>query len=205
MTSRAATVVAALFAALLLAACSGSEPTLPVLAEDAVILAFGDSLTRGTGARLEHSYPAVLEGLSARKVVNAGIPGELSENGLERLAGVLDRVTPALLILCHGGNDMLRKKDLKRARDNLAAMIALARERGIAVLLLAVPSPGIWLSPATFYAELAAATDTPVELDAIAQILADAKLKSDPVHPNAAGYRKLAEKVHARLVRAGAL
>ena len=102
---------------------------LPLLAKDAVILAFGDSLTFGTGAAPGESYPAVLERLVGRRVVNEGIPGEITGEGLERLPEVLRREKPALLILCHGANDLLRFLDKRRAAANLRAMIRLAREK----------------------------------------------------------------------------
>jgi len=71
--------------------------------------------------------------------------------------------------------------------------------------LLGVPKPGIWLSTAEMYAEIAATTATPILADTIATILGDSGLKSDPVHPNAAGYRQLAEDVHEILTDLGAL
>ena len=126
-------------ALIVLGGCSGEDLSLPRLDADAVILAFGNSLTRGTGANAENSYPALLANLIGREVVNAGLPGELSAAGLARLGGVLDAVKPKLIILCHGANDMLRKKGLNLARDNLEQMILMARERGISVLLLGVP------------------------------------------------------------------
>jgi lysophospholipase L1-like esterase len=189
----------------LLAGCGDAGPRLERLAPDARILAFGDSLTRGTGASPHESYPAVLAELSGREVVNAGVPGELTPAGRARLAAVLDDVKPALLILCHGGNDMLRKRDPGTLRANLAHMLETARARGVGVLLLGVPGPGLWLATAELYHEVARETGVPLEADALAEILGDAALKSDPIHPNARGYRALAERVHARLVDLGAL
>ena len=115
---------------LALSACGPSGVKLAKLPGDAVVLAFGDSLTFGTGTTPEKSYPAVLESRIGRKVVAAGIPGEVSAAGLERLPEVLDEVKPRLLILCHGGNDMLRKLNLQQAADNIRAMVRLARSRG---------------------------------------------------------------------------
>ena len=112
--------------ALAIAGCGGSTMKLPRLPADAVVLAFGDSLTFGTGTAPDKSYPAALERKIGRKVVAAGIPGEVSAAGLARLPEVLDEVQPKLLILCHGGNDMLRNLGLRQAADNIKAMVSLA-------------------------------------------------------------------------------
>jgi lysophospholipase L1-like esterase len=206
---------------------------LPRLAKDAVVLAFGDSLTFGTGAAAEESYPAVLERLIGRRVVNEGIPGEMSGEGLERLPEMLKREKPALLILCHGANDLLRFLGKRLIVANLRAMIRLAREKGIAVVLVAVPSlvitlspepiyleiptekgasvriamrsPGITVSPAPFYRELATEMDLPVEEETLTMVLSDGSLKSDLIHPNAAGYRRLAESIAVLLKKDGAV
>ena len=187
-----------------LQSCS-SGTKLPRLAGDSVILAFGDSLTFGTGAEPAESYPAVLNTLVGRWVVNAGVPGEVTAEGLSRLPRVLDKVQPALLILCHGGNDLLRRLNQQQAADNLRAMIRLAQERGIAVIMIAVPSPGLSLSPPSFYREIAAEMKIPIEEKALPTILSDGTLKSDYIHPNAAGYRRLAESIAALLKRSGAV
>ena len=197
--------VATLFSILLAAGCSDDAPRLPLLAESDTVLAFGDSLTRGTGASRGQGYPEVLATLIDRPVVNAGVPGELAAAGRARLASVLDEIRPALLLLCHGGNDLLRRRDPAHTARELIAMIEMARARGVAVLLLGVPTPGLLLSTAEFYHDVATATATPLQADAIADVLGTAALKSDPVHPNAAGYRVIAEQVRNALEKFGAL
>ena len=188
----------------LLAACDG-QPKLPRLAPDAVVLAFGDSLTFGSGANPHESYPARLEALIGRKVVASGVPGEASAEGLARLSSALEETRPQLLILCHGGNDLLRKLDDGQAANNLRAMVRLAKARGAQVVLIGVPKPGLLPSAAGFYEDIAREFKRPYESAAVRKILTDNAFKSDLVHPNAAGYARLAEAVAALLKKAGAI
>jgi acyl-CoA thioesterase-1 len=194
----------AALAFVLLAACGG-EPDLAPLPAGAVILAFGDSITHGTGARDGESYPEVLARRTGRTVVNAGVPGEITAQGLRRLPGVLGEVRPALVILCHGGNDILRKRPPGEAARNLREMIRLSRAAGAQVVLLGVPRFGLLLDSADFYREVAAQEGVPLEADILPDVLSDNALKSDAVHPNAAGYERLAQAVEALLRERGAL
>lgn len=196
--------VIVLLITVMLVACSRT-PQLPALAADATILAFGDSLTAGTGANEAESYPAVLAQLIGRKVINAGIPGEVSANGVQRLPELLDREHPALLILCHGGNDLLARQNPQLIADNLRTMIRTAKERGILVLLVAVPSPDLSLKPPALYEELSKEFSIPIELNVLPHILGKRSLKSDYIHPNAAGYKKFAEGVADLLRKCGAV
>ena len=196
---------ASLLALVLLTACSGGQPKLARLAPDAVVLAFGDSLTFGEGANPGESYPARLEALIGRKVISSGVPGETSAGGLARLPAALDEAKPQLVILCEGGNDFLQKLDETQAANNLRAMIRLARAQGAQVVLIAVPKPGLLPSPADFYAAVAKEFGVPHEETALRKILTDNALKSDLVHPNAAGYAKLAEAIAALLRKTGAV
>lgn len=189
----------------MLTSCSKAVPKLAPLGPDAVVLAVGDSLTFGTGAAASQSYPAALERLTGRKVVSAGVPGEVSAGGLARLPAVLDQVQPQLLILCHGGNDLLRQLDTGALARNLRAMVLLARDRGIPVVLIAVPKPGLFPSAHPVYTEIAREMGLLIEQDALAEILTDNALKSDPIHPNAQGYARLAERVAELLKQAKAL
>lgn len=159
---------------LLIAACGEAPPELPRLSGDAVILAFGDSLTAGNGVGREQAYPAILSELSGRRVINAGVSGELSSAGRERLPAVLDRYRPALLLLCHGGNDLLRKQDEATLADNLRAMIQEARSRGVAVVLIGVPRPKLlFMQAAPLYAELAKELSVPFEADTLPALESD--------------------------------
>jgi len=196
---------APLLAALLLVSGCGQQVKLPPLAPDSVLLAFGDSLTFGTGANENESYPAQLEKLAGRRVVREGVPGEVSENGLARLPAALDEHRPRLLLLCHGGNDFLRRLPKAGAAANVRAMIQLAKSRGVDVVLIGTPEFGFLLSPPDFYAQIAKDFRIPYEGDVLGKILRDSSLKSDQIHPNAAGYRLMAERVYAMLQKAGAL
>ncbi len=183
----------------------GRGPRIDKLERDAVVLAFGDSLTFGTGAGPEEAYPAVLERAIERRVVNAGVPGEASAEGLARLPEVLDEVHPRLLILCHGGNDFLRRLDEARAADNVRAMIRLARGSGVAVVLLATPKPGLPPSVPKFYGDIAGEFAIPLEDAVIRSVLLDNTLKSDMVHPNARGYAAMAAALQKVLAKSGAI
>jgi lysophospholipase L1-like esterase len=153
----------------------------------------------------DESYPAQLERLIGRRVVAAGVPGEVTAQALERLPAALDEYAPRLLLLCIGGNDFLRRLGTAQAERNVRAMIDLAKRRGIAVLLIATPEPGLVPSPPAFYGTIAKELGVPYEASVITEVLKDARLKSDPIHPNAAGYRLIAERLAERLKKAGAI
>lgn len=194
-----------LLSTLLVTACHAGSPKLEPLHPGAVVLAFGDSLTFGTGASPEESYPAVLQGLIGRRVINAGVPGETTAEGRLRLAGFIERHRPALLLLCLGANDMIRGMDEKAAAENLREMVRMARERGVQVVLLGVPRPALFGSPPQFFRDVADEYSIPYLKDAMGHALKERELRSDPIHPNARGYRKLAEEVAAFLKKRGAL
>ena len=190
----------------LLSACTDSAPRLPRLAENAVILAFGDSITHGNGAQENKSYPAVLSRLTGHPVINAGVPGEVSAQGRERLPALLDRQRPDLLILCHGGNDFLRRINVDITRSNIEAMIEAAAQRNIPVILIGVPNLGLFfLDSAEFYSEIADKYKLAYEGDILPDVESDTALKSDQIHPNAAGYQRIAEAIDKLMTESGAL
>jgi lysophospholipase L1-like esterase len=200
-------LVLVLLQALWLGGCNRHHPPrLAHLGSDDTVLAFGDSLTFGSGAAPAESYPAQLAQLIGRPVINAGIPGEITQAGLERLPATLEETQPKLVILCLGGNDMLRHLDPSQMKTNLAAMIAEIKKRNIPVVLLGVPTPallGLHANPV--YGELAKEINLWLDQDSLPAILSDRAKKSDEIHPNAQGYRELAQALAKLLHDAGAV
>ena len=188
-----------------LAAGCGDKAKLSRLPGDAVVLAFGDSLTYGTGAAESESYPAQLEKLIGRRVARAGVPGEVTAQALARLPASLDEHAPRLLLLCIGGNDFLRRLGNSQAEANVREMVRLARSRGVEVLLIGTPEPGISVTPPAFYAGIAKQFTLPYEESVVGEVLRDPGLKTDPIHPNAQGYGVIAGRVAERLRKSGAI
>ena len=175
---------------------------------DILILAFGDSLYAGYGVNQNQSLPAELEkalrdaGLSVQ-VQNAGVSGDTTAAGLQRLAYTLDGLKrkPDLVLLGLGGNDMLRGLKPEDTRNNLADMLNIFQQRGIPVLLtgmLAAPNLGQDYATAfnNIYPELAkkyAVGLYPFLLDGV---ITDRKLmQADHIHPTAEGIDKIVAKL----------
>ncbi|HWR78259.1 MAG TPA: arylesterase [Thiobacillus sp.] len=194
----------ALFAVFLLVACDRA-PTLPKLNSHDVIVAFGDSLTHGTGAASDTAYPAVLATLTGHTVINAGVPGDTTASALQRLPAVLAEHQPRLVLLCLGGNDMLRKHSAAATENNLRLLVQTIRASGADVVLIGVPEPRLFGGAPDFYGRVAEEMQLPLEQDIFNDVLKDNRLKSDPIHANAAGYRVVAERLDEFLRKVGAL
>jgi lysophospholipase L1-like esterase len=197
-----------LFLVVLLAGCDGQNSgALTFLRPNDVVVAFGDSLTSGVGDTPELSYPAHLHRFIGRKVVNAGLPGETSAEGLKRLPGVIEKYKPSLVIICHGGNDILQHLDKEALKQNIGQMCKIARNRGAGVVLIAVPELGLGLKDLPLYKELGEELNVPVLSGTLAELLPDNRYSSpdDPVHLNGHGYKKLADAVAGLLADNGVL
>lgn len=191
------------FVFFLLFVLSCGEAKRTAVSEDAVIVAFGDSLTYGVGASTQDNYPSVLGKLINREVICCGVSGETTKQGLRRLPKVLEKYSPQILLLCLGGNDFLRKHSQKSTIANLEKMIKLAQQQQVEVVLIGVPRPSIFLSTAEFYEQLAEKYHLVYEGEVLETILAKKSLKADPIHPNAAGYAQMAQAIANTLRSSG--
>ena len=127
---------------------SEALPEIPVMGPERRILAFGDSLFAGYGLKEGESYPARLEAALRAKgvnaaITNAGVSGDTSAAGLQRLAFTLDaqKAKPDLFILELGGNDLLRGIAPEQTKTNISAMLEELEKRGIPVLLMGMRAP----------------------------------------------------------------
>jgi acyl-CoA thioesterase-1 len=178
---------------------SAAPPNAPV------ILAFGDSLTAGYGLDPSQSYPAqlqaLLDGRHLRyRVVNQGISGDTSSEGLDRVAQAL-AVHPRVVILELGANDGLRGLPLTETKKNLQELIRRFQGAGARVILagMTLPrnyGPGYVASFEAIYRDLARERRVkliPFLLEGVA--LRPNLMQGDQLHPNAAGARQVAETV----------
>lgn len=179
-------------------------PAIPVMGPERPILAFGDSLLAGYGLEDGESYPARLEaalrarGVNAR-IANAGISGETTAQGRERLSTVLDRqpVAPELVIVSLGANDMLRGLPPAQTRANLAAILGELKARRIRVLLLGLLAAPTLSAPYArdfnpIYPSLAHKYDAAL-VPFFLQPLVDKPdlVQSDRIHPTALGIEEM--------------
>jgi len=186
----------------LLTVCSNEVKQTP-LASDDVIVAFGDSLTVGYGTTNNYSYPTQLSKLVPQTVINAGITGEETTASLLRIDSVLKQYRPALVLLCIGGNDFLRKRSSKITQNNIGLLIDKIHQSGSRVVLIAVPELGLFLDPSEIYANLSESHKVLLIEDVLPDLLGENQLKSDAIHLNTQGYGVFAERVFLELQQFG--
>lgn len=164
------------------------------------IVCFGDSITAGHGAEREQAYPFLISRMVVFPVVNSGIDGDTSREALKRIEpNVLSR-EPLLVIIEFGGNDFLTKIPLDETIKNLEVMIKKMQAEGAMVAVVDVSSGIVMDSYRNEFKRLSrrhSAIFVPRILDGI---LTDPLLKSDYIHPNAEGYKIVAQRVYQAII-----
>jgi acyl-CoA thioesterase-1 len=212
MMSFAKTIALVLLAGLtlMIGAC-GKAASLGALPAGTVVLAIGDSVTYGTGAAPGEDYPTRLARITGWTIHNHGIPGDTSAGLRARIDQSIEETKPALVIMEIGGNDFLKRQSEAETRNNVRAILQRINQANIPVVLVSTPkfSPlgaAVGMLPdAPIYAELAKEENVILIPEIFAKVLGAPDLKADPIHPNAAGYQKMAEGIAAGLAQSGLL
>lgn len=162
------------------------------------IVCLGDSLTEGVGANPGEDYPSVLSRELAFPVANLGRRGDTTAQALARLPEVLER-NPRLVIVLLGGNDFLRQVPRSETRRNLAEVVRRLQAHG-SMVVIAGMRLGLFTDEfSPIYEETAKHLGAYYIPQVMQGILGDPQLRSDPIHPNAAGYRLLGQRIADKL------
>jgi acyl-CoA thioesterase-1 len=164
------------------------------------IICFGDSLTFGYGAQAGQDYPTVLGKMLDVPVINAGIDGDTTSEGLKRLkSDVLER-EPILVIIEFGGNDFLRKTTREVTVANISDMVDLIQKNG-AMVAIADISAGMFLAEyGKSFSKLAQEKQTVYIPGIMSGIITNPSMKSDFLHPNGEGYKLIAQRVYQTIL-----
>lgn len=196
---------------------SGGLSTVPAVAAGAskrddrgpLLVVLGDSLTAGLGLETDQAYPALLQERFRRDgydltVVNAGVSGDTTAAGLRRAEWSLDGDVRILMVAL-GGNDGLRGLPVEQMQQNLTEIIALAKGRGILVLLAGMEAPPNYGAAYTsafrrVFRDVADKFEVafmPFLLDGVAAV--PTLNQPDGIHPTAEGSAIVADRVYEAL------
>ncbi|HOE44070.1 MAG TPA: GDSL-type esterase/lipase family protein [Rhodoferax sp.] len=201
-------ILAGIASLALLGAC-GKAAKLSAIAPGQVVLAFGDSVTFGTGAAPGEDWPSQLAEQTGWQVINAGIPGDTAQAGKARIQALLDEHHPALVIVEIGGNDFLRRRPPNDVKGDIRTLLKSIKQSGAQVVLVAIPELSLMSivagkpSDSPIFKELGKEEGVLIVSDVFSDVLSNPELCADKVHPNAKGYRQMAGGLVARFREIG--
>lgn len=166
------------------------------------IVAFGDSLVYGVGSPETEGFVRILSSRIGESIINMGVSGNTTADGLARVDTVLEN-NPRIVLVLLGGNDRLRQIPTEQTLANMRLIISKIQESGAVVVLLGVRGN---LLSGRFDEELetlAQETGAVFVPNVLEGIFGDQSLMFDTIHPNKEGYALIAEKVYRILEEAG--
>src|SRR4030043_300231 len=164
------------------------------------IICFGDSITFGYGVNPGEDYPSCLAKMLNMPVINAGLDGDTSSTGLQRIDAEVLEKDPLLVIIEFGGNDFLKKIPLGQTMKNIETMIQKIQEKGAMVALVDVRMGFVMRDYGTKYKRLSQKYNTIFTSPVLSGIITNPQLKSDFFHPNAEGYKLIAQRIHRSII-----
>jgi len=187
------------FSAAILAGCAKQE-VKNINSSGRTIICFGDSITFGYGVNSKEAYPAVLSEWFKIPVINSGIDGDTTSEAIKRLDSDVLAKKPLLVIIEFCGNDFLRKIPRETTISNITLMVDKIQERGAMVAIVDI-SAGMFLAEYRMdFRKLAQEKDAIFIPGVLDKIITNPSMKSDFLHPNAKGYRLVAERIYRQII-----
>jgi acyl-CoA thioesterase I len=176
--------------------CGGNSPSSPSAA--ATVVAFGDSLTFGTGTTGSNDYVSLLSGRTGVSIVNSGRPGETTASALTRLDTIVARDADIVIVLL-GGNDVLQGVPTQQSVSNITTIVQRIRAGGAAVVLVGLGN-GPPLDPFNGALPGLASQTSSILVPAVLEgIVGVPSLMADVIHPNNAGHAIMADRIEPAL------
>ena len=174
-------------------------PLLPTAGTSVIV--FGDSLAAGVGATANHDIASLLRQTLNQSVLNLGVPGDTTADGLARIDSLL-QANPRVVIILLGGNDALRKIPTNETFNNLDQIIRKIQAAGAAVILVGEPGGFFGNQYEKEYERLATTHRTFYISNILSGLLGRSEYMSDLIHPNDAGYEIATGRILVELQKA---
>ena len=166
-----------------------------------IIVAFGDSLVEGAGAKAGNDFVSLLSLRIGEPIINLGVPGNTSADGLLRIEQVNEEDPKVVLVLL-GGNDFLRKVPIVETFKNIDSIVLKLQSEGAVVVLLGIKGGLLGDQYAEYFENIAESRGALYVPNVLAGLLGNSEFMDDSIHPNDAGYKKIAEKIYPVLEKA---
>ncbi len=165
------------------------------------VIAFGDSLVQGVGASApEKNFVSVLSAQLGRPIVNLGVPGNTTADGVQRL-GEINKYQPQVVMVLLSGNDRLRQIPQEQTLANLGTIIEYIQNKGAVVVLLGVRGDLFGNGHDDKLKALAESRQAVYVPDVLDGLFGNNRYMTDLVHPNDAGYAKIANRIYPLLLK----
>lgn len=162
------------------------------------IVAFGDSLVEGVGATTGNDFPSLLSKLISEPIINMGVSGNTTLQGLARVENV-NKKDPKIVLVLLGGNDFLQKISIEETFKNIDDIVVKLQAEGAMVVLLGIKGGLLGDNYAKYFENIALNRGTLYVPNVLAGLLGHSEFMADGIHPNDAGYAKIAKKIYPTL------
>ena len=169
--------------------------------EGETIIAFGDSLVEGVGATAGNDFVSLLSKKIGEPIINMGVSGNTSAQGLARVDAVNEQ-DPKIVLVLLGGNDFLRKIPIEETFKNIDDIVVSLQSEGAVVILLGIRGGVFSDKYDEYFEKIAESRGALYVSDVLDGIISKREYMSDAIHPNDAGYKKIADRIYPVLEKA---